>query len=59
MRFNQELGCNDKYTDTNVEKLVIDESFEYIMQLSDRDEFVDIWQRVFANNSKSKKWLRS
>ena len=29
------------------------------MQFTDKDEFVDTWQRVFANESKSKKWLRS
>ena len=37
----------------------MDELFEYFMQCTDKDIFVDIWQRVFANDSKSKKWLHS
>jgi len=59
MSFIQELGCNDKYADTDFEKLGMDKALEYIMQFSDKDEFVYTWQRVFANDSKSKKWLRS
>jgi len=59
MGFIQELGCNDKYADSVFEKLGMDKALEYIVQFSDKDLFVDTWQRVFANNSKFKKWLRS
>ena len=48
MSFNQELGRNDEYTDTDFGKLGINEALEYFMQFSDRYEFVDNWQRVYG-----------